>query len=190
MISRQVQSSVGIKNTLERSDNDFYRTHPSAVRALLAVEKFSGTVWEAACGDGAISEVLETVSEITEVISTDLIDRGYGLGEVDFLKTPSEVFADHLITNPPFKLCEEFVAHGLRVVPVGGKVAIIARLLWLEGSRRRDRLFSRTPPARVWVFSSRVPMARGDMDYRIGMVAFAWFVFVRGSTAPPVLGWL
>ena len=55
---------------------DFYATPPEATRALLSVEDFDGLVWEPACGHGAISRVL--VNAGYSVVSTDLIDRGYG----------------------------------------------------------------------------------------------------------------
>jgi len=61
----------------------FYPTPPEGTRALLRVEKFEGTIWEPACGDGAISRELEAVGHT--VLSTDLIDRGYGTAGVDFL---------------------------------------------------------------------------------------------------------
>jgi len=61
-----------------RVSHDFYPTPPEAVRALLSVETFTGSVWEPACGDGAISKVL--IEAGFEVVSTDLIDRGFGTG--------------------------------------------------------------------------------------------------------------
>ena len=61
-----------------RVPHDFYPTPPEAVRALLSVETFEGSIWEPACGDGAISKVLLEAGH--EVVSTDLIDRGYGAG--------------------------------------------------------------------------------------------------------------
>jgi len=48
------------------------------VRALLSVETFEGSIWEPACGDGAISKVLLAAG--FDVVSTDLIDRGFGTG--------------------------------------------------------------------------------------------------------------
>jgi hypothetical protein len=66
-----------------RADHDFYPTPPEAVRALLSVEQFDGTIWEPACGDGAISRELEAHGH--NVVSTDLIDRGYGQSGSDFL---------------------------------------------------------------------------------------------------------
>lgn len=61
-----------------RVPHDFYPTPPEAVRALLSVETFTGSIWEPACGDGAISKVL--IEAGFEVVSTDLIDRGFGTG--------------------------------------------------------------------------------------------------------------
>ena len=65
-----------------RKENDFYATPSWAVESLLQVEKFPDLIWEPACGDGAISKVLRTHGH--EVLSTDLIDRGYGQGGIDF----------------------------------------------------------------------------------------------------------
>ncbi len=83
----------------KRAPFEFYPTPPEATRALLSVESFEGSIWEPACGDGAISKVL--IEAGYEVISTDLIDRGYGAGGHDFLKS-SRPLAKNIITNPPY----------------------------------------------------------------------------------------
>lgn len=82
-----------------RAAYEFYPTPPEATRALLSVESFEGDIWEPACGDGAISKVLEAAGY--QVVSTDLIDRGFGAGGQDFLKSP-EPLARNIITNPPY----------------------------------------------------------------------------------------
>src|SRR5882672_437547 len=69
--------------TVTRADHDFYPTPPEAVRALLSVEQFDGTIWEPACGDGAISRELQAHGH--SVVATDLINRGHGQGGSDFL---------------------------------------------------------------------------------------------------------
>lgn len=78
--------TIGAKNTArtEREENDYYATPPEAVEALLAQEKFWKNIWEVACGEGHIAKVLE--KEGYTVYGTDLIDRGYGRGGVDFLR--------------------------------------------------------------------------------------------------------
>lgn len=170
-----------------RQKDDFYPTPPIATRKLLAVETFDGPIWECACGDGAISKVL--ADEGYEVISTDLVDRGYGASRVDFMME-WKPRAPNIITNPPFKFAREFVDKALSLTT--GKVAILARLAWLEGKSRKS-LFETTPLSRVWVFSERVPMLRnGDemMKGGGGMIAFAWFVWDHEYEGPARLGWI
>ena len=65
----------------------------------MSVERFDGSIWEPACGDGAISKVLAEAGY--QVVSTDLIDRGYGAGGQDFLKSDKPL-AKNIITNPPY----------------------------------------------------------------------------------------
>lgn len=167
--------------------DDFHETPEIATRKLLTVEQFVGPIWEPACGHGAISRVLDSAGY--EVISTDLVQRRCGEGRIDFLMEYTPL-APNIVTNPPFKLATEFARHAVRLAT--GKVALLCRLEWLEG-QERGRMFARTPPARVWVFSKRLPMM-----HRVGFVGersssampFAWFVFEHGHSGAPTLGWL
>lgn len=171
-----------------REPNDFYRTPPECTEALLQVEQFAGPVWECACGDGAISKVLQGAG--LQVFSTDLIDRGFGEAGFDFLKEPA-LAAPTIITNPPFKIADDFVLHALRLGAV--KVAMLLRLSWLEGAKRHAKVFRDSPPSRVWVFSSRPTLWHGnDPNARStgGAISYAWFVWDRTHEGPPSLGWL
>ena len=175
-----------IPDAAAREKDDFYPTPPEGTRALLAVERFRGAIWEPACGDGAISRVLAEAGH--EVVSTDLVDRGFGVPRVDFLME-SRRLAPNVVTNPPFKHAEQFLA---RALDLGAeKIALLCRLAWLEGARRR-RMFETTPLARVHVFSRRLPIRRGgDPDVSGGgLIAFAWYVWERGHAGPPTLGWI
>lgn len=175
---------------INRETHDFYPTHPGATRALLTVEAFDGPIWEPACGDGAMSRVLEACGQ--PVVSSDLIDRGYGEVGRDFLMEWNPR-SDHVVTNPPFRWAMEFVDRALLLTrQPGGKVAMFLRLAFLEGLERQ-RWFAGTPLARVWVMSRRVPMARGKAAGAgdgHGVIAFAWFVWEHGHAGPPALGWL
>lgn len=173
-----------IPDAANREIDDFYPTPPAGTRALLSVESFEGSIWEPACGDGAISKVLEAAGY--EVISTDLVDRGFGTGGIDFL-LDYQTTADNIITNPPFKHAREFIEHALN--RSRRKVAMLARLAFLEGGARKE-LFETTPLARVWVFSRRLHMARGGEETRGGMLAFAWFVWEHSYQGCPALGWI
>ena len=91
-----------------RNAADFYATPRECTIALL--DNFDwlfrgGRIWEPACGDGAISKVLE--GRGYEVISTDLHDRGYGESGMNFLN--ADVHCGGIITNPPFNLAAEFI---------------------------------------------------------------------------------
>lgn len=170
-----------------RELHDFYPTWPAATSALLTVESFDGSIWEPACGEGDMSRVLEDAGY--DVISTDLIDRGYGEGGRDFLMEWSPV-APNIVTNPPFRWAIEFTDRALQLTT--GKVALFLRLAFLEGVER-GKWFPQTPLARVWIMSRRVPMERGRLKEAgdgHGVLAFAWFVWEHGYEGAPALGWL
>lgn len=177
-----------IPDAVNREKDDFYPTPPAATRALLGVERFEGAIWECACGDGAMAREFWAAGYV-DVISTDLVDRGYGISGVDFLKA-LRPRAPNIVTNPPFKHAEAFARKALDLT--SGKVALLCRLAWLEGAARR-KMFETTPLARVWVFSKRVHMFRGGAAGPRGaggMIAFAWFVWEHGYVGRPTLGWI
>jgi hypothetical protein len=180
----QGQSIVGVSSG--RPEHDFYRTPVAAVEALLGYETFSGIVWEPACGDGAISSALEKAG--INVISSDLIDYGFGVSDVDFLKTTQMV--DSIITNPPYKHAQEFVEQALACTT--NKVAMLMKLSFLEGKKRKA-FFKNTPLRTVYVFSNRIKLNRNgdDTAYKNGgMIAFAWFVWDHSYVGPPTIEWL
>lgn len=173
---------------INRAEGDFYVTPRAATERFLAAEYIPSPCWEPACGNGAISRVLQDYA--IECISSDLYDRGYGEIGVDFISAPDRCVAS-VVTNPPFKLAQAFVERALALNCE--KVAMLMRLLWLEGKARR-LFFERTRLSRVWVHSSRVNVSRMGDNYgdggHGGMVAFAWYVWERGHIGPPTLGWL
>lgn len=174
--------------TGERQPDDFYATPPRCTEALLSVETFPHRVWEPACGDGAISRVFVDAGH--EVVSTDLVDRGFGVARRDFL-FETTLAAPAVVTNPPFKLADEFTLHALHLG--AEKVAIFQRTAWLEGRARHAALWLPHPPARIWQFCGRQTLWRGDdVDKKDkgGTIAFAWFVWDRAHQGPPSLGWL
>lgn len=184
MAGMKAQSIIGTNHDGGRPEHDFYPTPKGATLALLGAEKFPLRIWEPACGDGAISQVL--IERGYSVVSSDLIDRGYGAGEVDFLKAVRQ--ADAIITNPPYNLAEEFVIHALDLHIE--KLALLLKLAFLEG-QHRSCLLERTHLSRVWVFRNRLTMTRNGEPMRNGgMIAFAWFVWERGWANPPQIGWI
>ena len=49
-----------LKRTADRDGPDFFPTPPWATHALMDNEEFIGSIWECACGNGAMAKVLET----------------------------------------------------------------------------------------------------------------------------------
>ena len=144
--SAKVFKTIGSSNHTpdERAAHDYYATDPQAVEMLLALETFSPLIWEPACGEGHISKVLAAHGH--EVISTDLIYRGFGDPEpMDFLTETFPDFEGDIITNPPYSAGLEFVTRALETVRPGGKVAMFLTVQFLEG-KRRGELFAKTPP--------------------------------------------
>ena len=174
----------------ERENNDYYATEPKAIELLCDLETFSPTIWECACGEGHLSKVL--IGRGYKVISSDLIDRGYGKGDIDFLKCDKEFDGD-IITNPPYKYAKEFVEHALEIVTNGHKVAMFLKVQFLEGKARKE-LFEKHPPKTIYVSSSRLLCAKnGDFkkmrDGGGSAVAYAWFIWEKGFKGDTIVRW-
>jgi len=179
----------GYKPTLKRFADidgpDFFPTPAWATHALIDNEAFRGDIWECACGDGAMSAVLEKTGN--RVISSDLYDRGYGEADHDFLDSWRR--AANIVTNPPYNAAEGFVKAGLE--RTGRKFALLLRLAFLEGANRQRTIFTDSPPSRVWVFSERITFyPAGTVQKGTGTTAYAWFVWDKDAAGGTELKWL
>jgi len=179
----------GLKPTLKRFADlegpDFFPTPEWATCALIDNEKFVGSIWEPACGDGAMVRILKDTG--CPVEATDLYDRGYGQPGVDFLRTSRLV--ENIITNPPYNSAEGFVESGLKQAT--RKLCLLLRLAFLEGANRQRTIFAKTPPARVWVFSERITFyPAGAVQKGSGTTAYAWFVWDKHALSTTELKWL
>lgn len=179
----------GFKPTLKRFADlegpDFFPTPGWATYALIDNERFSGDIWECACGDGAMSVVLENTDQ--PVSSSDLYDRGYGDSGIDFLAPDRR--AKNIVTNPPYNAAEGFVRSGISAAE--NKFALLLRLAFLEGANRQRTIFSSVPPSRVWVFSERITFyPAGAVRKDSGTTAYAWFVWDKDAPSGTELKWL
>lgn len=185
---RQLASTNNIPNC-KRQVDDFYATDPIAMEMLLDVMDFNHNVWECACGEGNLSKVLE--SRGYEVKSTDLIDRGYGKGNVDIFNQ-FDIFNGDIITNPPFRYATEFVVHCLNLVKEGNKVAMFLKIQFLEGITRYNEIYSKNNPKFIYVFSNRVMCAKNNdfKKYDSSALCYAWFIWEKGYTGDTIIRWL
>lgn len=172
---------------------DDFPTPPWATRALinyvLTPEIVSKkTCLEPAAGRGYMSRPLSEY--FSSVHSFDA--HQYGKYPIrDFLKYPYEEHSyDWVITNPPFRLAEEFVFRAMDIAKCG--VAILARTVFLESVGRYDSLFRENPPSVFAQFSERVPMIKGRVDPKASTATgYAWFVWIKnGTREPPRLAWV
>lgn len=182
--AKKAMSIVGFSNDGGRPENDFYPTPPEVTRALLKVEAFPSEIWEPACGNGAMSKVLEQAGY--PVVSTDLEPRDYG-EKMDFLYA-HVLLAENIVTNPPFKIAQQFA---MRALDLGClKLALLCKLQFLEGQERSTWLRD-TPLQTVHVFQNRISMGRNGVKYENGgMMAFAWFVWEKGYDGKPQIDWI
>lgn len=177
----------------DRQHNDYYATSPQTIKSLLKVEKVFGDILEPACGEGHISKYLEKEPNVKSVTSTDLVDRGFGEGGIDFLNHDYERKFDIVITNPPFSLGEQFVRKALEVS--SNKVILLFRIQFLESVSRYE-LFKTTPLKHVYVFSSRqCGWKNGKMLDENGKkwsatMALCWFVWEHGYNGDPTIKWI
>lgn len=183
-------AGVGLATKAERG-LEFYRTPIEATRALIAIEgaRLPWSIWEPACGDGAIAEPLRATGR--QVAVSDIAERGYG-GVADFLTEhfKASLFTTAIVTNPPFSLAQEFVDKSFSF-PSIHYCALLLRLSFLESQKRKE-WFQANPPARVHVSSRRLPMMHRDGwdgNKAGSAVAHAWFIWLRGYDGPPQLRW-
>jgi hypothetical protein len=189
MTMKAAHRMMGATGTItgERQAEDFYTTPPEAVRALVLTESAArrpipSLIWEPACGRGDIS--LELGFNGYMVISSDLVDRGYGEPGVDFLKA-SELLAQGIVTNPPYSHAAAFCRHALELGAV--YVAMLLRVTALAG-KERGQLYADHPLARVLVISDRIATPRNGAPQKGGGVMdFAWFIWDRRHAGPPAL---
>jgi hypothetical protein len=130
-----------------------------------------------------------------QVYATDLNDYGCPESDagIDFLKARAPSFAiDAIVTNPPFRLANHFVAHALALgIPT---VVMLLRLAFLE-SVGRSAVLDCGLLARVHVFRNRLPMmhrAGWTGPRASSAMPFAWFVWElkhRGPTELYRLSW-
>lgn len=170
----------------ERDSLDYYATDPIAAEWLIQLENLNNNVWECACGEGNLAKVFEQNG--FNVKATDLIDRGYGQGGIDFLFY-SEPYNGDIVTNSPYQLAQPFIEHALALIPTGNKVCMFLKVQFLEGKSRRN-LFETCPPRRVWISSSRIQCSKQNATLANGsMVAYAWYVWEKGYKGTTELRW-
>lgn len=180
----------------DREKDDFYATDPQALEIFFEKLKQDNIklhkeVWECACGQGHLSEVLK--KHDYDVYSTDKVDRGYGDKQIDFLK--EKCFYDDLkadiLTNPPYKYAKEFVEKALRIQAPGYYTIMFLKIQFLEGQARKE-LFKKYPPKYVYVNSVRqICYINGDMSKKMSSATcYCWYIWEKGWKGETIVRWI
>lgn len=187
-MSQNTSPAVMAQRVEAHDSLDDFPTQPWATRALVehVIHPKVGmthldTVWEPACNRGYMAGPL--VEYFANVVATDIRDYGYERHSrtVDFLFPGSEPDGDvhWIITNPPFRLAEQFINKALSVSTRG--VAVIVRTAFLESVGRYENLFKKNPPSIVAQFTERVPMVKGRLTATGSTAtAYCWLVWSHG----------
>lgn len=94
-----------------------------------------------------------------------------------------------MITNPPFRLGEEFIIRAVKIARRG--VAMLTRTVFIESVGRYERLFKSTPPSRVVQFTERVPMVKGRIDKKASTATgYAWLVWEKDKLDNCEMFWI
>lgn len=215
-MSQNTSSAVMQQRSEPHDSLDDFPTQPWATRALMEhviipqsglmarADLKSMTVWEPACNRGHMSTPLREY--FSRVVDSDI--NQYGNHFVcDFLipgTEPSSILlkgADWIITNPPFRLAEQFIERARRIKGWRG-TAMIVRTSFLEGSGRYKHLFSVNPPTIVAQFSERVIMHKGVLrdpaeeyfDEKDGKwkkpstaTSYCWLVWMANADRRPMI---
>jgi hypothetical protein len=177
---------------------DHFPTPPWATRALcewLCLYASAGRLhvkemgaWEPACAEGHMARAL--AEYFSFVGASDVHDYGFGERQ-DFL-LPDNIGrrSDWIITNPPFRLAEQFAKVAIERATHG--VALLVRTAFLESASRYEGLFRFQPPTNILQFVERVPMFKGRLN-RQGSTAtaYCWLVWTKHIGRQPTrFDWL
>jgi hypothetical protein len=146
----------------------------------LKVEELPKRIWEPACGPGSIVKVL--LAHGHDVVASDIENFGFN-GVADFLTLRLGYTDRTIVTNPPYRLAEQFVRQAVTFSPL---VIMLLRLAFLE-SVRRTNILEKSGLARIHVFRNRLPMMHRknwDGPKASSAMPFAWFCWERGYTGP------
>ena len=180
----------------ERDVDDFYATSPKAIDILVGYPHISlpKHVWEPSCGSGCLSKRLEEIGYI--VTSTDLIDRGYGQGGVNFFEqTAMPDGCTAIVTNPPYKYATEYVLHALRLLPEDGMLCLFLKTTFAKGKERYYKIFGPQRPQYVLQCTERILCAKNaEFDYMEAhggsAVSYAWWIWRKGYKGGTTLDWI
>lgn len=189
------------KHTNEERGDDEYQTPPEALIALMGVEALPQVMWEPACGEGNLVNVIRESGRSCWASDKHETPCEYSYVS-DFLGTPimgrpqflidNEVKIGGIITNPPFLLIEEFIDRALTLAPLVYMLGPSTFMHGVDGRVRnsgtRTRLIEKSGLRTIWAFRDRLPMMHRKGWEESGkptassQANHCWYVWQRGWT--------
>lgn len=197
-VARRRRSALHGEANYARIERDAYFTPAWVTETLLGLYPIQGPIWEPACGDGRIAEVLRAEDHV--VIASDIHDYSYEcvVGH-DFLRdppltTPRGNGPAAIVTNPPYGTegasALAFVMRALELMrPAGGQVAMLLAHSW-DCAGGRVSLFR----DREWHFAAKITLTKrivwfGGRKKSEPRLHHAWFVWDFAHDGPPIMEW-
>lgn len=190
-MSQNTSHAVMAQRKSSKLELDLFPTPPWATRALcefLKTRHHLNNVLEPAAGYG---HMVKSLREYFDVVhSADIYPHTPHIDRISDYLTDDCPPPQWTITNPPFKLAEEFYLKAAATSLDG--CAMLVRTSFLEGRGRYERLFSVRPPTDVLQFVERVPMAKDRLDPKLSTAtSYCWLVYDRTTTVKHTrLRWL
>lgn len=177
-------STIGVSK-YERAPLDFYPTPREVTEAILPYIPRE-TIWEPACGDGAIAKVLSESG--FAVCTSDIKDYGYEKfgGELDFLGAREDThtpFKHCIVTNPPYDLSREFVQKALDLECVT-RAFFLLRHEW-DAPAKSLPLVTHPSFKTKYVLRKRPRWIEGTKT--APRFPYAWYEWDKAHTGPPTM---
>lgn len=179
------------KNNKERDALDYYATPTVEVVNILKelnIDFTNQIILEPCIGGGHMALGIENYLATKDykdfqLYGTDIKDRGfisdnwnltYGL---DFFADDYPIdTANWIIMNPPYSVIEPFLIRALEIADSG--IIMLARLQFLEGEKRYEKILSENPPTDVYIYVDRVQCWKnGTKPEGTSAQAYAWFIW-------------
>jgi hypothetical protein len=199
--------------TPTRPPDDHYRTPPACMRALAAVEGFTGGVHEFCAGDGTLAAAAADVLGDHQVYASTLyaspktyfpVQTGADFLTLDRLRRPA------LVSNPPYSYlggkrmrnagaATAIIRHALALLDASGdpnaKLCCLLDLRYrLSGARNKPGgLLHEYPPDTIHAFQDRVtmyPPMTEAVEVNPGTMAFGWFIWRPPFRRPGAGTWM
>lgn len=160
-MTQNTSTAVMQRRSEARDSLDDFPTPPWAVRALCEHLGDYERMHDLKCREPAANRghMARTLGEYFGAVeASDVQDYGTGFPVRDYLFGPI-ARTDWTITNPPFRLAQQFIERALGSSDVG--VAMFVRSAFLEGTGRYKALFQDKPPTDILQFTERVVLQKG-----------------------------